>query len=222
MSSLSCCHVSSLRALRPSLSVGGELRGTEELPLLLPVHPLALLPHHLHLRLRHHSRHPQWVTAPPLPPTDWCTTLSLVCLLLFCWVRLCDASGDIYLTALVTLQIRTQNRNRVCKVSPDCRRLWEREKSSTAHLYFLSAHKSEDDFSRTCDESRGRWRRRSAAESHLCNGRQPRPLSCDWQAEADRSGVCWLGSFRPLTHKTLMRTRCRKPHATPVLLLLMI
>lgn len=52
-----CVSPSPHRALRPPLSLGGELRGEEELPLLLHVHPLALLPHHLHLRLRHHAHH---------------------------------------------------------------------------------------------------------------------------------------------------------------------
>jgi len=31
--------------------MGGQLRGEEELPLFLPLHPLAVTPHHLHLHL---------------------------------------------------------------------------------------------------------------------------------------------------------------------------
>lgn len=48
-----CLH----RALWPSLSLGGKLRREAELPFLLHVYPLALLPHHLHLRLRHHAHY---------------------------------------------------------------------------------------------------------------------------------------------------------------------
>lgn len=49
------------RALRPSLPLGGELCWKEELPLLLPLHPFSLPPHHLCLRLQHRLCGPQWV-----------------------------------------------------------------------------------------------------------------------------------------------------------------
>lgn len=54
--------VFSCRPFWPPLSLGRQLCGKAQLPLLLPVHPLALLPHHLYLRLRHHPRHSEWVT----------------------------------------------------------------------------------------------------------------------------------------------------------------
>ena len=49
------------RALRPSLPLGGELCWKEELPLLLPLHPISLPPHDLCLRLQHRLCGPQWV-----------------------------------------------------------------------------------------------------------------------------------------------------------------
>lgn len=60
-----------LRTFWPSLSLGGQLCGEEELPFLLHVHPVALLPHHLYLRLCHHTHHSKYVavrySAPSCP-----------------------------------------------------------------------------------------------------------------------------------------------------------
>ena len=57
LDSLSLSH----RTLRPSLPLGGELCWKEELPLLLPLHPVSLPPHDLCLRLQHRLCGPQWV-----------------------------------------------------------------------------------------------------------------------------------------------------------------
>lgn len=55
LDSLSLSH----RTLRPSLPLGGELCWKEELPLLLPLHPVSLPPHDLCLRLQHRLCGPQ-------------------------------------------------------------------------------------------------------------------------------------------------------------------
>lgn len=51
------------RSIWPPLSVGGQLRGQEELPILLPVHHVPLPAHHLHLHLQHRPRGHAWVSS---------------------------------------------------------------------------------------------------------------------------------------------------------------
>lgn len=55
------CNVLPSRAVRSPLPVGGELCGQAQLPLLLQLHSLSLLPHHLHFRLCRHTPHATYV-----------------------------------------------------------------------------------------------------------------------------------------------------------------
>lgn len=52
-----CSMCDNCGAVRSPLPVGGELCGQAQLPLLLQLHSLSLLPHHLHFRLCRHTPH---------------------------------------------------------------------------------------------------------------------------------------------------------------------
>ena len=61
----------SFRAIRPSLPLGGELRGETQLPLLLHFHRVALLPDGLHLWLCDHTSSTEYVFMPWSASFSW-------------------------------------------------------------------------------------------------------------------------------------------------------